>query len=115
MTQPNGDSDNPRWTALRIFGAMGVALALLTHAGTAARARTPCATHTEITEQLQREFAERRVAIALAGNGGLVEVFSSGDGSTWTVIMTAPHGRSCIVLSGEAWQELRQVAQDPRA
>ena len=42
---------------------------------------------------------------ARAALRGVVEVFPSGDGSTWTIVVTMPNGTSCAVVNGEAWEQ----------
>ena len=40
---------------------------------------------------------------------------TSGDGTTWTIIMTSPQGMSCVMAVGEAWQSRANVSTDPEA
>jgi len=53
------------------------------------------------------------VALGVTNNGGLVEVLSTNEGTTWSIIVTAPDGKSCLVAAGEGWRALEQVALDP--
>ena len=46
---------------------------------------------------------EAPVALGLASNGNLMEVFASGLGETWTLVMSMPNGISCVVAAGESW------------
>ncbi len=48
-------------------------------------------------------YAEVPVAFGLAKNGGLIEVFASADGATWTMVLTMPNGLSYVVTAGEDW------------
>ena len=41
------------------------------------------------------------MALGLASNGGLLEVLTSGNGGTWTIILTMPNGVSCLVAAGK--------------
>ena len=52
------------------------------------------------------------MSYGLASNGKLVEVFSSDDGSTWTIVLTAPGGVSCIIAAGKYWENL-PPAEEP--
>jgi len=108
-------NETPRSAFLRVFGAVAIALALLLNMASGAHAQgsAPCTTRTRMVEQLGGRYAETPVAMGLASNGGLVELFTSSDGATWTVIVTIPGGQSCIVAAGELWQDRRQVAQGP--
>ncbi len=67
-------------------------------------------THAEMMKQLDGRFSESQVAIGLASNGQLIEVFSTGDGSTWTIVITKPDGMSCVLTTGEAWDGRKQIA-----
>ncbi len=70
---------------------------------------------------LQRNFSEAPVAIAIANNGALIELYAKRDKSSWTLVMTRPGGLSCVLVAGEEWndlgkQEEEQIAQlDPLA
>ena len=46
-------------------------------------------------------------ATNLASNGTVLEVLASNKGS-WTIILTKPDGMSCVVASGEAWEQVEQ-------
>lgn len=52
--------------------------------------------------QLGSLFGERRLGQGLADSGFIIELFVSPQGS-FTVFATTPHGQSCLIASGEAW------------
>lgn len=58
---------------------------------------------TDVVKELKSKHAEKPVGMGLADNGGLLELFSSEDGETWTLILTMPNGKSFLVGSGKAW------------
>ncbi len=58
---------------------------------------------TEIAKELSQKHAEKPVGMGLAKNGGIIELFSSPDGDTWTLIMTMPNGKSFLLGAGESW------------
>lgn len=73
-----------------------------------------CAERDALTTSLSREYSEAPKAVGLASNGSVVELLTSRDGRTWTLLMTRPDGTSCVVAAGEAWDQLPQVASgDP--
>ncbi len=92
--------------AARMFVAVGFAMlvlldvALLSRPAAAQSASVP---RTQVVKQLNDRYAEALVAIGLADNGGLFEVFTTRDGSTWTLVMTMPNGMSRVVASGASW------------
>ena len=69
----------------------------------AAEARS-CGDRAKIIERLQSKYGEERNGAGLASNNGIVEVFSSAETGTWTIIVTMPSGRSCLVAAGEGWE-----------
>ncbi|MER9428840.1 hypothetical protein [Mesorhizobium sp. M0408] len=69
----------------------------------------PCGSRPEILKQLSSRFKETPVALGLAKNGSVVEVLTSDDGETWTIMVSQPNGPSCLVAAGEGWEELKRV------
>lgn len=55
-------------------------------------------------KHLAGEYQEQPVAIGLADNGSLIEILTSHDGGTWTLIFSTPNGMSCLVATGQDWQ-----------
>jgi hypothetical protein len=68
-----------------------------------AQAQTVCAPRAVMVEKLKSDFGERPRGVGLADTGGLLEFLASKDGS-WTLIMTSPEGRSCLVMAGDKWK-----------
>ena len=83
----------------RFFAALIVSLVV---AGSAS-AQMACAKRTDILSRLDGQYSEAPVAMGLANNGGVIEVLSSPDGNTWTIIVTDTNGLSCLVAAGEYW------------
>lgn len=69
-----------------------------------------CGQRAQFVEMLSKRFAEAPVSMGLATNGNVVEVFSATDGSSWTLLVTTPDGRSCMAASGESWMPVAQVS-----
>ena len=61
-----------------------------------------CSDHVFMAEFLQREHSETRQSAGLAANGALLEVYAAESGS-WSIVVTAPGGASCIVASGHSF------------
>ena len=64
--------------------------------------------HKQLIEFLRRSKGEYLVGQGLSLGGRLVEIFASGIGS-WTVIWSSPAGISCLVASGEGWEQSKAV------
>ena len=98
--------------ASQALGALAIASALLVSAQPAA-AQQVCAPHDKAAQSLQKQFDEQVVGRGLTPSGkALFELFVSKTGS-WTVLVTYPDGRSCMVATGEAWQRIPVLAGDP--
>ena len=76
-----------------------------------------CDQRTRVLGLLARKYKEAPVAIGVTSAGGMVEVLTTGDGGTWTIILSNPNGTSCLVAAGEGWRalEIDRSAQDPHA
>ena len=84
-------------------------------AGPATAAGLPsCASRADVVDGLSKAYEELPRGLGLTGSGGVVEVLTSPSGDTWSIIVTWPDGRSCLVAAGESWQTLN-TASEPAA
>lgn len=101
----------------RIAPMLGFALVFALTTGDARMARAQaqpiCATHESIESFLDKRFGEEPISLGIANTGALVEVFTSGEGKTWTIVVTRVDGRSCILAAGADWYDLRVRADGP--
>lgn len=79
-------------------------LVLIAAGSPAAKAAPICGPHDKIAAALGERFKESRKALGLAGQAAVVEFYLSLKG-TWTITATDTAGNSCIIASGEAWQD----------
>ncbi len=80
-----------------------------------ASAQGACDRRERVLDLLAEKYQETPVAVGVTTQGSLVEVLSHDTGKTWTIVITSPQGISCLLLTGEGWKKLQQVAQDPKA
>jgi hypothetical protein len=69
-----------------------------------------CAERDSVVASLARQFKEAPREVGLASNGMIMELTTTGDGRTWTLLMTRPDGTTCVVAAGEAWERSPQEA-----
>ena len=81
---------------------------------TSAAAQQLCDQRGKVLTQLERKYGEVPVAIGVA-DGSLVELLTTKDGMTWTIILTSPQGLSCLIASGEGWRPLERAESEPQA
>jgi hypothetical protein len=94
-------------------GEAGISEPVTQRANTETEARV-CIPYPELRKALQGKYGESPVAFGLHANGGLLQIFASHTGDTWTVVMTSPKGISCIVAGGKSWYVL-PLALGPQA
>ncbi|MPY70428.1 MAG: hypothetical protein GEU92_10105 [Alphaproteobacteria bacterium] len=89
-----------RWKLTGLIAAIATTLPVLS----AAAQQPVCGEHETMVERLNGKFSEKRVGAGLGHDGQLVEVFAAPEGTTWSMLVTLPTGKACLVGAGEAWQ-----------
>lgn len=98
--------------SLAITGSMALAglIATVSPAST-----NVCGTRTDLVKSLDQAFQEKRAAFGLIAEGKqLAELFVSHRGS-WTLIVSLPRGKSCVIASGNDWESLPEHELGPGA
>ena len=77
----------------------------------------PCDKRRSVLDHLASKYGEWRIAWGIANGGQLVEVLSSGEEGTWTIIITGRDGIACFIAAGQDWRDVAPsiVPQDERA
>ena len=74
-------------------------------ASNSAQALGMCGKRADFIKALNDKYQESGKALAIAGQVNLVEVFASKAG-TWTILVTTPEGKTCIIAAGNSWEDL---------
>lgn len=96
---------------LMVLGALVASSALnMVTAGmaTAQQARN-CGPRELVVARLAEGFGETRQSIGLGANNAVVEMFASEETGTWTITVTSPNGVTCLVASGQAFEEVAEA------
>jgi hypothetical protein len=64
-----------------------------------------CGKRLAVLSDLAGRYAEQPKSISLANNGTILEILTSKTGS-WTILVTTPKGMSCMMATGEHWENL---------
>ncbi len=80
--------------------------AFLTFGANTASAQQNCGPRGVVVDRLAEAYGESRQAIGMAQQGRVVEVFASLETGTWTITITLPSGATCLVASGESYENL---------
>ena len=81
-------------------------MALLAAAPAAAQAT--CDTRTAILDRLGHVYGESTVGLGVSVSGGVMELLTSADGSSWSIITTMPNGTTCLIAAGQDWQPIQR-------
>ncbi len=72
-----------------------------------------CAPRKQVVERLSIKYGETRQSMGLGHNNAVMEVFASSDTGTWTITVTSPHGITCLVASGQAFDSTKVALPKP--
>ncbi len=95
--------------------ALSAALAI---ASTGFAQAQQCSSRDQILALLGTKYQESPVALGVTTNGKLIEVLKSSPASkkdTWTIVITAPDGLTCLIAAGEGLRFLETEAREPEA
>jgi hypothetical protein len=92
---------------LTLLVRIATALTLLaaTPAAAAAESRQACAKRALVVQKLEERFGETLRSLGLHRDDGVVEIYSSEETGTWTILMTHPDGMSCLIAAGQRWEQ----------
>ncbi len=65
-----------------------------------------CAPREDVLTRLHETYGETRRGLGLARQGAVMELFASGESGSWTITVTLPNGITCLVTSGQAYEEV---------
>ena len=64
-----------------------------------------CDSRDAILAALGASYSESPTERGLSKDGDvMIEVLTAEDGKTWTIIITKPDGKSCLIAAGTDWQ-----------
>lgn len=78
------------------------------HTALAQQARN-CAPREIVVSRLADGYGETRQSMGLGTGNSVVEVFASEETGTWTITVTTPSGLTCLVASGQAFEEVAEA------
>lgn len=93
---------------LKMFLKSAVVFAAVMGA-TPVMAQQACGARDAVLDRLATKYGETRRGMGLGSNNAIMEVFASDDTGSWTITVTMPDGRMCLVASGNSYED----AMDP--
>ena len=70
-----------------------------------------CSDRDRVIERLASKYGESRQSIGMAPKGRVIEVYASTETGTWTITVTMPNGVTCLVASGQAYENLDETVE----
>lgn len=68
-----------------------------------------CGPRDSVLNRLAENYGETRQSIGIGANNAVMEVFASAETGSWTITVTLPSGMTCLVASGQAFEELAEA------
>jgi len=93
-----------RATRFGLRALISLCLAAATPYAEAETAPSPCAARKEVVARLAERYGETLRSVGLNRDNALLEVYASEETGSWTILLTDPAGRACLVASGEMWE-----------
>ncbi len=82
---------------------LAIVAAVVMLGATPTSAQMVCGDRSKMVGYLDRDYQESRSGLGLASNGAVVELYTAKTG-TWTMLITKPGGKTCVIGSGESWE-----------
>ncbi len=79
----------------------------------AAAAKSSCDQRDNIIRQLADDLNQAPTAVGLTESGRFIELLSSVDGQSWTIIVSNGDGTNCMIASGNGWLRYPVVLAQP--
>lgn len=66
-----------------------------------------CGEYPEVLSYLKDKYGEQPVGRGLDNGGRMAELFTSREGTTWTLVITYPNGVACLLDAGDDWEQVK--------
>ena len=87
------------------FSMVLALITLTTVAAPAMAQQMPCAERNALVGELKEKYKEVAQGVGMTGNGAVMELMTSDKGS-WSLVMTMPNGKSCLIATGSGWEQV---------
>ena len=95
--------------------ALSLGLAGMLGAAQIAHSAPQCDSREAVTALLADRYGETRRSIGIAGQAAVMELFASDATGTWSITLTLPDGRMCLMASGSNYETVIEERLDKGA
>ena len=89
--------------------ALSLGLAGMLAAADIAHGAPQCDSRDTVTALLADRYGETRRAVGIAGQSAVMELFAADATGTWSITMTLPDGRMCLLASGSNYESVTEA------
>jgi len=88
--------------------ALGFGLLVLCATHAYSQTQRKCGPRDRILGVLAERYGETRRSVGLGNGNQVLEMFASTETGSWTVIVTSPSGLTCLLASGQSYEEVAE-------
>ena len=88
--------------------SLGFGLLILRASFAFAQQARNCAPRDVVLTILAERYGETRQSIGIGTDNQVMEVFASEESGSWTITVTLPNGMTCLMASGQSFEELTE-------
>ncbi|MCR9124576.1 MAG: hypothetical protein NXH82_00470 [Rhodobacteraceae bacterium] len=92
-----------------LTGALALTMGLIAVSSANASSTRNCGPRDIVVQRLADGYGETRQGIGLGANNAVMEIFASDETGTWTITVTLPSGMTCLMASGQAFEEIAEA------
>ena len=70
-----------------------------------AQQQMACAERNALVGELKEKYKEASQGLGMTGNGAVMELMTS-EGGSWSLVVTMPNGKSCLIATGSGWEQV---------
>ncbi len=89
--------------------ALSLGLAGMLAAAQIAHSAPQCDSREAVTALLADRYHETRRALGIAGQSAVMELFATEATGTWSITITLPDGRMCLMASGSNYEAVTEA------
>jgi hypothetical protein len=97
------------YRSIALLAALGSAIFALS---SETSAQASCGPRGQLVKLLADHYKETPIGIGLAQPGQVLEVFAS-QGRSWSMVMTMPDGKACLIAAGDNWEMVTKIKGSP--
>ncbi|MFO1203228.1 MAG: hypothetical protein U1E58_11395 [Tabrizicola sp.] len=88
--------------------ALSLGLAAMLAAADIAHGAPQCDSRETVTALLADRYGETRRSLGIAGEAAVIELYAADTTGTWSITLTLPDGRMCLMASGSGYETVTE-------